>query len=123
MRFKESILLSDEIKRFIKDNKHPKDKLHYAILGSRRKNLWSLESLIKIDYPGVCPVGVKPLRELSMRKKVLGIIHSHPREKTIPSTHDLRRAPVNKIHIILGRGKPSAWFKHNNHLIELKILF
>jgi proteasome lid subunit RPN8/RPN11 len=121
MRPKTDIIISDEIKDFVKNNKHPRNNLHYAIIGKKKKDSWILESLIKVDYPTTCPVGSKPLKNLLLKNKVIGMIHSHPGEKTIPSTHDLRRAPVNRVHIILGKGKPSIWFKHNNHIIELKI--
>lgn len=118
------IILSEAVKDFIKKNRHPKLALQCLVMGKKKKDAWHLEEVIELSQgwrPSICPNNIKPFKDTLLRKKhITGIIHAHPEETTIPSKIDLKKHPVNKLVIILGRDAPSYWWKHANHLIEVK---
>ena len=112
------IVLSNDVKSFIRRNRHPKVPFWAALIGTHKKGNYLVNSVVPVVYNTVCPHNKRPLKGVS---NVLGIIHSHPNGQTLPSTDDLERAPRNMIHIILGSGEPGYWFKKDHYLLEVKI--
>ena len=124
------LVLSQEVKRYVRVNRKPKESLHALIIGRKKGNIWYADKIIELPingviygYSTVCPMNSKPIRvvqrTLDKGEFVLGLIHSHPGQENIPSVNDRNKAPVNKIHIIIGDDGHSIWYKYNNYLVEM----
>jgi hypothetical protein len=116
MRPPKKIVLSDEIKSFLR--KRHKEPFLAAIAGKKRRNYWQLEKVVMLvpglDPDDCCPKGRKPFKGIT---GLIGTIHKHKEGIII----NKERLLANKIHIIITGKEKVAWFKTDNYMIEMRI--
>jgi proteasome lid subunit RPN8/RPN11 len=118
----ETLIISNEVKKFIRKNKETKDKILGVIIGEDRGRVLYAEKILSVEPTTTCPQDSKWIKTMQGDgNKVIGLIHSHPGQEVIPSTVDLQKGPLNKAMIIIGSGMSAAYYKGYGHIIELKI--
>ena len=121
----ETLIISNEVKKFIRKNNDTKEKILGVIVGEDNGRSLYAKKIVSIEPTSTCPQDSKWIKTiqkgLENGGKAIGLIHSHPGQEAIPSTDDFKKAPLNKVLLIIGGGMSAAYYKGYGHIIEINI--